>query len=214
MRIYWLGHASFLIETAQNKVITDPVNEKVGYPIYNQAVDIATISHEHWDHNAVEVLKGEPCIIKQAGEYEVSGIRIQGFQSWHDKVQGCERGANIMFKISAEGVDILHLGDLGHLLPSETLEIIGNVDILLIPVGGRFTVDALEAWELTREIDPAIVIPMHFSTPLLSFELAPVEAFTQYFDTVIKKNYLEVIPEDLNSRQRLIILDYASWLTL
>ncbi len=208
MKIRWLGHACFYIETEGKGLITDPFDEKLGYPPFEQEIDIATVSHEHWDHNAVHVLRGKPRVIRGTGQYETEGIRINGFPSFHDKKQGADRGQNTIFKISAEGLDILHLGDLGHLLLQEEIDLIGHVDILLIPVGGTFTIDADEAFELVEKLQPGIIIPMHFDTPHLSFDLAPVEAFTAKFDKTVKRPYLEVDKGSVQGLHGVIVLDY------
>ncbi len=210
MKISWLGHASFLIETSDKMIMTDPFNEEVGYPIYEGEIDYVTVSHDHWDHNAVHLLKGEPQVIKTVGEHEVNEIQFQGIKSYHDPEAGKLRGENTIFKISAEGIDVVHLGDLGHLLTDEHLSSLGNVDILLIPVGGTFTVNAEEALTIVKQLNPKIVIPMHFDTPHLSFDLAPVEDFTKFFDLVTKKPYLEIKQDNLKGENQIVILDYLS----
>ncbi|MBO8157943.1 MBL fold metallo-hydrolase [Thermosyntropha sp.] len=210
MKIRWLGHASFLIETEGKKIITDPFEERVGYPLYEGEVDIATVSHDHYDHNAVHLLKGNPVAVKGTGFFEFGNIKITGYLSYHDKNEGKDRGENIIYKISAEGIDVLHLGDLGHVLDDNFVSQIGKVDILLVPVGGTFTIDAEEAFILAQKIKPAIIIPMHFATPALTFTLLPVEAFTSKFDYTVKKHYLDLTREDLNNtRGEVIVLDYT-----
>lgn len=208
MKIRWRGHASFIIETQNQTIVTDPFDKKVGYPLEPLAADLVTISHEHYDHNAPETLKGRPHLIKGSGLHELSGISIRGVASYHDHSNGRERGANTIFKISSEGVDLVHLGDLGHPLSARQMEEIGNVDILLVPVGGKFTIDAGEAVGVVNALQPKIVVPMHFSTPHLSFALAPVEEFISHYDQVIKKPRLEVNRDNLGTELRIIILDY------
>jgi len=204
-----LGHASFLLESAGIKLLTDPFNAEIGYQLYKDNVDIVTVSHEHWDHNAVDTISGNPRVIRETGLSTIDGINILGISSFHDKKQGQERGNNIIFKISSENLDILHLGDLGHVLTDRQLLEVGNVDILLVPVGGRYTVDADAAYEIVEQLQPQIIIPMHFLTPDVSIkELAPVEAFTAKFPRVIKKPFLEISKEALTSEARLIVLDY------
>jgi len=207
--IKWLGHASFLLESAGIKLLTDPFNAKIGYQPCKEKVDIVTVSHEHWDHNAVDTLSGNPRVIRATGLSTIDGINILGISSFHDKKQGRERGSNTIFKISSENLDILHLGDLGHVLTDRQIVEIGNVDIILVPVGGRYTVDAEAAWEIVEQLQPNIIIPMHFLTSDVSLkELAPVEAFTAKFPRVIKKPFLEISKEALTSEARLIVLDY------
>lgn len=208
MKIKWLGHASFLIETQEKRIITDPFDEKTGYQVLPQAVDIATISHEHWDHNAVHVLLGNPQVIRGPGNFDLNGISIKGIHSFHDKNQGKNRGSNTMYKISSEGINLLHLGDLGQILTSDQLKDLDNVDILLIPVGGNYTIDAGDALTVVKQINPRIVVPMHFKTPHVTINLAPVEAFTCQFDRCVKKSQLELNKEDLNQEPLVIVLDY------
>lgn len=208
MRIKWLGHASFVIETGGLKIVTDPFDEKLGYPIYNDPVQIATVSHDHWDHNAVHALKGSPQVIKGTGEFLVQGITIKGVASFHDKSQGNQRGDNTIFKISSEKLDLVHLGDLGHRLEDRQIAAIGNVDILLIPVGGTFTIDAQEALDVAAALNPKVIIPMHYNTPHLSFDLAPVEAFTSHFDQVVKRPFLEVDAQSLREMSPVLVLEY------
>jgi L-ascorbate metabolism protein UlaG (beta-lactamase superfamily) len=207
--IKWLGHASFLLESAGIKVLTDPFNAEIGYQPCKEKIDIVTISHEHWDHNAVDILVGSPRIIRETGLYTIDGINILGISSYHDKKQGQERGYNTIFKISSENLDILHLGDLGHVLTDRQLLEVGNVDILLVPVGGRYTVDADAAYEIVEQLQPQIIIPMHFLTADVSLkELAPVEAFTAKFPRIIKKPFLEISKQTLAPELRVIVLDY------
>jgi L-ascorbate metabolism protein UlaG (beta-lactamase superfamily) len=207
--IKWLGHASFLLESAGIKLLTDPFNAEIGYQPYKEKVDIVTVSHEHWDHNAVDTLSGNPRVIRETGLSTIDDINILGISSFHDTKQGRERGLNTIFKISSENLDIVHLGDLGHVLSDRQIVEIGNVDIILVPVGGRYTVDAEAAYEVVEQLQPNIIIPMHFLTAHVSLkELAPVEAFTAKFPRVIKKPFLEISKEALTWEARLIVLDY------
>lgn len=208
MYIKWLGHASFIIEIAGKKLITDPFDSNLGYPVYDQNVDIVTVSHEHWDHNAADILKGDPIVIREPGVFELGEVTIKGIESFHDKNSGNDRGENTIYKISTENIDLVHLGDLGHLLNQQQIDLIGNTDILLLPVGGTFTIDADEAFAIVKQLHPRVVIPMHFNTPHLSFDLAPVEAFTAKFDKTVKLPFLEITSEDIKNNLEVIVLDY------
>lgn len=210
MKIWWRGHASFIIETAGKRIITDPFNDKLGYPMAPLTAELVTVSHEHWDHDAVETIQGHPQIIRGTGTTTLDGITIQGIASFHDHKGGRERGPNTIFKVTAEDLRLVHLGDLGHPLTAVQLEEIGAVDILMVPVGGTYTIDAREALALVEELQPKIVIPMHFSTPHLSFSLAPLEQFTSAFDQVIKKPSLEIGRQDISDHLKVIVLDYLS----
>jgi L-ascorbate metabolism protein UlaG (beta-lactamase superfamily) len=210
VKITWLGHASFIIETDGRKIVTDPFGEPAGYPVWGPEGDIVTVSHDHWDHNAVEVVKGNPRVIKGNGLFEVDGIQFKGVAAFHDKANGQERGAVTIYRIFSEDISLVHLGDLGHVLTQEQVKEIGQVNILLAPVGGKFTIDAAEAVIIVEQLKPDIVIPMHYNTPHLSFELAPVEDFTARFDQVVKKPYLELNANDLKKATKVIVLDYLS----
>ncbi|MEN6461285.1 MAG: MBL fold metallo-hydrolase [Syntrophomonas sp.] len=210
MKITWLGHASFIIETGGKKIITDPFDELVGYPAWGPEGDIVTISHDHHDHNAVNLVKGNPRVIKDTGSLAVDGIQFKGVAACHDKANGHERGLVTIYRIFSEGISLVHLGDLGQVLTLEQIKEIGQVNILLVPVGGKFTVDASDAFTITEQLKPDIIIPMHYNTPHLSFELAPVEDFTARFDQVVKKPYLELNANDLKKATKVIVLDYLS----
>lgn len=208
MKISWLGHACFMIETEKLKILTDPFNEGVGYPLFQDTADIVTVSHDHWDHNAVQLVKGNPFIIDQAGSYNHKDICIKGVASFHDKNQGKDRGANIIYKISAEGINLVHLGDLGHILNSDQIEQIGSNDILFLPVGGNYTIDAREAYEIAEILKPKIVIPMHFKTAVNSFAIDPVEVYTAQIDQFVKKPFLQISHSELSYPTRVVVLDY------
>jgi L-ascorbate metabolism protein UlaG (beta-lactamase superfamily) len=201
-----VGHSAFVIETNGKSILTDPYDKSIGYPLYEQPVDIVTVSHDHNDHNAVDQLKGDFTVVKDVKETILDGIKFTGIASWHDSSQGKERGANIIFKIEAENIKLVHLGDLGALLTPEQIKAIGTVDVLLIPVGGFYTIDAAQAWEVVKQLQPRIVIPMHYKTPAIEFPIAPVEKFLAQADTVTKKPELEITNEHLPSRQEIIVL--------
>ncbi len=208
MQIRWLGHASFLITAGDVKIITDPFHPRVGYPLYEGPADIATVSHGHDDHNAIEFLKDHPEVIDKPGSYEIKGVAIEGITSFHDKNQGRNRGPNTIFKISGENISVVHLGDLGHILDNQQVEAIGRVDILLVPVGGTYTINAAEAFSVAELLSPEIIIPMHFKTPPCTIQLEPLELFTTLFDKIVKLPYLEVKRNNLNSKSGVIVLEY------
>ena len=208
MKIRWLGYASFLIETGKERIITDPFDERAGYAVFTETVDIATVSHEHWDHNAVGILAGKPQVIRGEGEFRLGGITITGFSSFHDQTRGRDRGKNTIYKISAEGMELLHLGDLGHILSPREIEAIGQVDILLLPVGGTYTIDARQALETMQQLNPRITIPMHYQTPHVKISLAPLEAFTGHLERVVKRPFLEITREELPEEPLVVVLDY------
>lgn len=211
MRISWLGHASFLLEGGRQRIITDPCDEACGYRPFTDPVDIATISHDHWDHNAVGHLAGQPRIIKDQREIvEINGISIQGFSSYHDQHQGRDRGRNTLYKFLIEDISVLHAGDQGTLLEDEQIQEIGSVDILLVPVGGRYTLNASEAIRFVEQIQPRLVIPMHYHTRHVTIDLAPVEDFTSRFDQVVKCPYLTITKEEVPDQMQVMVMDYLS----
>ncbi len=185
MEITHLGHSSFRIKGKNAVLVTDPFHgDHTGLKFpKNVVADVVTISHNHQGHNAVEVVDGTPFCINGPGEYEVKGIGVLGFPTYHDTQKGEKLGKNTVYRIEVDGIDILHLGDLGELPSTKDVEGFGNVDILLVPVGGTFTIDAAAAAKLVAEIEPKIVIPMHYQAPGLHAEvykdLSSVDVFTK-----------------------------------
>lgn len=182
MDITYLGHSSFKIKTKTGTLIADPFDSKmVGLKYSGGEAEVATISHDHKDHNAVERISGIKKVFTGPGEYEVSGISIIGFKTYHDNKKGEERGKNTVYVYEAEGLRLAHLGDLGHMLDEEMIDEIGDVDVLMIPVGGEYTIGPKEACELISKIEPYFVIPMHYKVEGmdsgLSEKLLPVENF-------------------------------------
>jgi len=158
-----MGHSCFKIQDKAGSdgvtVVTDPFDKTVGLKVPNFEADIVTVSHDHYDHNNAGSLRGEPFVIKGAGEYDVKGILIHGVSSQHGGEKGIE---NIIYRFEVDGISISHLGDLGHVLDNKQLEVVVGTDILLIPVGGKYTIDAKKAVEVVSQIEPRIVIPMHY----------------------------------------------------
>ena len=158
-------------------MVTDPYNDDIGMKMPHFEADIVTISHDHHDHNNTGALRGNPFLIDTAGEYETKGVFVEGVESWHDSSDGKERGKNIIYRIEMEDISITHLGDLGHILDAKQLEKLEGTDILLIPVGGKYTINAAKAVEVISQIEPRIVIPMHYKVPGLKIDLDGVEKF-------------------------------------
>jgi len=183
MKIKWYGHAAFLITSDQGtKIIIDPYEPmafggQLSYGKINDRVDIVITSHDHADHNYTKELPGTPQVVKGTGSKTIKGISMKGIPTYHDPSKGSERGANTIFHLKVDNIQLCHLGDLGHLLNDKELAEIGPVDILLIPVGGFFTIDPKEATRVMEQIKPKVVIPMHFKTEKCGFPIAPVEDF-------------------------------------
>ncbi|MBT4511361.1 MAG: MBL fold metallo-hydrolase [Chloroflexi bacterium] len=181
MKIKWLGHASFLI-TAEDgtKIITDPYGKYDGlnYAPISESADVVLVSHQHGDHVGGKV-GGNPQEIARAGSSTAKGIEFNGIASYHDQSSGKERGDNTMFCFAVDGVRVCHLGDLGHVLSNQQVAEIGQVNVLLIPVGGFFTIDAQEASLVCNQIMPKVIIPMHVSNSKCGFPIAKVDEFIQ-----------------------------------
>lgn len=217
MDIKYFGHASFFLKGKTGSVVTDPYEpEMVGLKFPKDATSsIVTVSHEHEDHNRRELVAGDPLIINIAGEYEKDKIKVTGWQVFHDKESGAKRGKNILYKIIMDEISILHCGDLGHTLSDELVDEIGPVDVLLIPVGGIFTIGAEDAAKVVHEVEPSIVIPMHYNSPKLNqkifAELAGVDEFLQKMDTAasepVKK--LTLKKEDLGQEMKVVVMEYG-----
>lgn len=166
VQITWLGHACFLIVAGDGtRVLTDPFDGTVGYDLPAVQADVVTVSHGHFDHNNIGVVQGSPQVMDSPGKRSFGGVRIRGVQTYHDTKGGAVRGPNTVFIVETDGMTICHAGDLGHNPSDEAVKNIGEVDVLLIPVGGTYTLDAKGALEVVRKFDPRIVIPMHYKTP-------------------------------------------------
>src|SRR3989338_821163 len=194
-KITWAGQACFQISVSSGKensanIVIDPFGD-IGFKEPKFEADILLITHGHSDHNNIKAIKGNPFLIEGPGEYEVKGFFIQGINSFHDDANGKERGKNTIYTIEAEDIKFCHLGDFGQKqLTDEQLELIGKVDVLMIPVGGIFTIDGHEAAKVIGQIEPKIVVPMHYSLPKLKVELDGVEKFLK----AMGKN--SVVPQD------------------
>lgn len=177
MEISWLGHSCFRIRGKQACVVTDPVSPGKGYSLGKLSANIVTVSHNHNGHNYTARFSDNPHVLYRPGEYEVSSVLIIGLTSFHDTSRGSERGKNTIFVFETEEMSICHLGDLGYSLTASQIEEIGKVDILMIPVGGGSTINATAASSIVRQIDPKIVLPMHYKTSLFQDTLDPIEVF-------------------------------------
>jgi L-ascorbate metabolism protein UlaG (beta-lactamase superfamily) len=175
--ITWLGHSCFRIKGKEVVIITDPVNPDTGYSTGKLKSDILTVSHAHPGHNYLEAMDEGYRVISSPGEYEIKGVFINVYASYHDNKNGAERGKNNICLFEIEGVTICHLGDIGHTIPSNITEEISDVGVLFIPVGGVSTIDGSVAADIVRNLSPKIVIPMHFKTPDEKKDLEPLDKF-------------------------------------
>ena len=210
MDISWLGHSCFKIKGSHATVITDPYPPSLGYSLGKPTARIVTVSHQHSGHSYVQGIGGEPRLVTRPGEYEISGVLIIGIATFHDAEQGKKRGKNTIYLMEVDEILVCHLGDLGHVLTAEQIEEIGNVDVLLLPVGGVSTINAPMAAEVVRQLEPKAVVPMHYKTSALSRELEPVERFLKEIGVkqVEPQPKLSLTRSSLPASTQVFLLDY------
>ncbi len=210
MEISWLGHSCFKIRSRQATVITDPYPPDLGYALGKPTAHIVTVSHQHPGHSYVQGIGGEPRLVTGPGEYEINGVLITGITTFHDREQGQKRGKNTVYLIEVDEVSVCHLGDLGHVLTAEQVEEIGTVDVLLLPVGGVSTINAPVAAEVVRQLEPKAVVPMHYKTEALSWELEPVGRFLKEMGVkeVNSQPKLSFTKANLPISTQVFLLDY------
>jgi len=183
MKIKFLGHAAFLITTsAGTKIVTDPYEPggfggSIRYGRLTEPADIVIISHEHADHNFAKMVPGRPRVIRGLGEEAIKDVKLRSLATYHDASGGAERGENIVRVIEADELAVCHLGDLGHTLSAEEVAALGRIDVLMVPVGGTFTIDAEGATAVVSRLRPHIAIPMHYRTEKVGFNLSSVDNF-------------------------------------
>ena len=212
MDINWLGHSCFRIRGRQAAIVTDPYPPDLGYSLGKLTADIVTVSHQHPSHCYVQGVGGEPRLVKGPGEYEIKGVLIIGIPTFHDGEGGKKRGKNTVYVMEVDGMIVCHLGDLGHALAAEQVEEIGDVHVLLLPVGGVSTIDAPMAAGVIRQIEPKVVIPMHYKTPALSGELGTVEAFLKEMgiERIESQPKLTLTSSSLPITTQVFVLDYKA----
>ncbi len=180
MTIKWLGHACFLLKTSNGtRIITDPYDPSVGYGTLDERADIVTMSHSHHDHNYIAGVSGYGCAVSSEGSFAFKDVTIETLNSFHDDARGAKRGLNLITRITGDGLSVVHLGDLGHEPDAKQLEFIKNVDVLLIPVGGFYTIDTAQALKIVSAAKPRSVIPMHYSNARCAFPISTVDEFAR-----------------------------------
>lgn len=214
MIIKWLGHASFLITTGQGvRIVLDPYTPggPLKYGRINETADAVTVSHDHGDHSDTSSVKGNPQVLKGAGAHRVKGVEIKGVASYHDDSQGSERGPNTLFRIAADDISVAHMGDLGHALTEKDLADLGQVDVLIVPVGGFYTIDAASATRLVAQMKPKVAIPMHYRTKKCEYPIATIEGFIKGKDNVrrLDSPEIELRKETLPKTTEIVVLQHA-----
>ena len=176
MDVTWLGHGCFRLRGRNAAVVTDPYPPAIGLKLQRLDADLVTISHDHENHNYTQAVR-EAYEIRGPGEYEVAGVAVIGVPTYHDADKGAKHGLNTVYLIEIDDVRICHLGDLGHSLDDTQAETLSSADVLLVPVGGRTTINATQAAEVVRQLEPRYVVPMHYAVPGLKLQLDPIDRF-------------------------------------
>jgi len=195
MKVKWLGHACFLITSKDGiRIITDPytVGGGINYSPIEESGDVVLVSHAHGDNNNFSAVRGKPEVVKDSGIKTAKGIQFKGVATYHDASQGKQRGTNTVFCFTLDDIILCHLGGLGHLLSPRQVSEIGSMDILFIPVGGFYTIDAGEASQVYEQLAPKVIIPMHFKTPKCAYPIAGVDDFLKGKKKVKKWDSSEV----------------------
>jgi len=208
MEIMFLGHSCFRIKGKKSSVVVDPYSKEIGFLLPKVKADAVVISHDHFDHNDVSRVEDYRVKITEPGEYEVGGIKIVGIASFHDEVKGAKRGENTIYKIVVDDIVVVHLGDLGTKLTDEQIEDLNRVEVLLLPVGGKYTIGADEAVEIVKELNPAIVVPMHFKEQGKKVDVGTVGQFIEKIGLEARKvgKKLTVKKEDLGEETELVLM--------
>lgn len=212
MDITWLGHSCFRLKGSRATVVTDPYSPDLGYTPGKMNANVITVSHQHPGHSYTTAIAGNPRSVTGPGEYEISGVLIIGIPAYHDEAKGEKRGKNTIYLMELDEITICHLGDLGHSLSTSILEELDNVDILFIPVGGVSTIDAIQAAEIVRQIEPKVVIPMHYKTEAVSRNLASVDSFLNEIGAkdIEPQAKLNITKSNLPLTTQVYLLNYTS----
>jgi len=214
VRIRWCGHSYFLLEGGGVRIAIDPHDGgSLGIQTCYADADIVLVTHDHYDHNAVEVASGAGSIVVKwrEGRYKLRGVDVEGMKFYHDKARGALRGETIAYKVSLEGLTVVHLGDIGHIPSEDDIAKLSNTDILMIPVGGVYTIDHLEAWTIISTIKPRIAIPMHYWIPGALTPLNPIDRFLNIVKTQrvrLETRELELSKETLPQKTTIVVYPY------
>lgn len=193
MKLKWLGHSCFELTLPGGVLVTDPYDESVGYPPLHVRADAVLSSHDHFDHNHFAAVEGDPAIINAPGEYEACGARIIATPSFHDEARGAKRGTNLIFTVEGDGLRIAHLGDLGHLPDTEGQRAaLSNLDVMLVPIGGFFTIDTPAAVRVIETFKPRCAIAMHFRNRYCGFTVSDEAEFVRLTKAATLPNPVEI----------------------
>jgi len=214
MKITWIGHACFLIEGKNVTVMTDPYDEHIPYKAPSFPADVVTVSHEHFDHNAADRVLGSPAVVRGSGKHTAHGVKFTGIATFHDQEQGKKRGENTIFTFAVDGINIAHFGDLGHSLSPKQIAQLSQVEVVMIPVGGYFTIDAAQAADIVGQLPHVkVFLPMHYKTDVLGtdFPIDTVDKFASRMQNVREIGSAEVTinHNDLPEHPEVWILNYA-----
>lgn len=221
MTIQWYGHSCFKIATKPEGrgsgedviIFTDPFEREIGLRPPQGKADIVTISHDHYDHNNSSALKDDPQILDLPGEYSIKGVSITGIPSFHDNANGAERGLNTIFAFESEGIRFCHLGDLGHQLDKKQLEEVNGVDVLAVPIGGTYTLDGKDAKAVIDQIEPKIVLPIHYKTSGSKIKIDDEKKFCKEIGLCPREKLAKLVlkKKDLEGGElRVVLLDVAN----
>ncbi len=203
----WLGQACFqIVDDAGTTVLCDPYDPKVGYPPRSAKPDVVTISHDHFDHNHLGWVQGAPAVWRTAGAHSAGAVRAVGVESFHDGEHGAKRGRNLIFMMEIGGLRVCHLGDLGHELDDAATSAIGAVDVLLVPVGGFYTIDAQQAARACDHLNPKLIVPMHFNPDGRQTPIAAVDGFAALVGAQAQGGSAIFVDRDSLRERRAVIL--------
>ncbi|MBI2057877.1 MAG: MBL fold metallo-hydrolase [Candidatus Yanofskybacteria bacterium] len=211
MTLSWFGHSCFRLEGKDISLLIDPFSKEIGLKPPRIKDQIVLVTHDHYDHANIEGAESETMIIKNPGEYEVKGVYINGISSFHDNSNGTQRGLNTIYCIKFDDITFCHLGDLGQeVLDEKQTDLIGNVDVLMVPVGGKYTIGSKEAVKVVGQIEPKIIIPMHYKTPELNIDIESADKFLKEVGLVPEKvDKLKVTQKTLPQEEmKLVLLNY------
>jgi len=210
MKIKWYGHACFKLSFSQGPyVVTDPFDDHVGYPLCKTTADIVTTSHGHGDHNYVESIEGKPTVLNRAGMFTFDDLLVRAVKSYHDEDNGAQRGENLIFIYESDDLKIAHLGDLGHEPDLKQYAALEGTDVLLIPIGGYYTIDTATALKVVENVKPRLVIPMHFNTDVMNF---PISDETQFVEATGAKYWdsteIEITRENIDALPNAVVMKF------